>query len=1043
MTEAAYAPQLPAQRPVHDDCGDAPPTMETTAVATLQSDRSGMQSVQYVRANYGLRGEGQTVAVIDSGIAYDHYALGAGLGAKYRVVGGWDFAENDANPYDDAPAGFHGTHVAGIIGGNYRSFQGVAPAVDFVSLRVFDDAGSGSFQWVEQALQWVHAHRNAFEHPITTVNMSIGANWNAESTPGWSQIEDELRQLKADGIFISVAAGNGFAKNQAAGLSYPAASPSVVPVASVNADGLMSDFSQRSSRVMAAPGSNINSAVPDYFLGADGIPNDFYTASGTSMAAPYVAGAAVLVREAMQRSLFATAGQSALGNPRLDQDAILDKLRETADPVFDRITGTTYARINLGRAIDSILQPQTIELGTVSVWSGKVDTSGTAPAWYEFRADRSGLVTLESSDSSTTASSMQLVDGSGNEIGTHTMNANGDRIDADVVAGNTYRVAIRNAAADTQLKITNLVSVNGSRIEVAGTEGVDSVSIATGEVTTVTVVGTSYRFTGTTQWVISGGTGRDSLQISGTSANESLTIREDRLQFRGTNVDIVATDFESIQVQGNGGRDSANLIGTAANDVAEIRAGSARLDNTNLAWIVQGFQDVAIDAGTSGTDTATLFDSAGNNTLIMERRYSLLEGSGYRAYVSGFDQVDANASNGLDSVRFVDSTGNDQFQAGPGVGTMSGTGYQNTARGFAILSALSRSGGADTVRLTASNGDDTLERFSDRTRLAGPGFEITVSGFATISVDANQRGRDTAKLFDSPGNDTLIMEPAYSSLRGSGYYIYATGFEEVDAYSTGGNDTARLFDSTGNDQLRGTVGTTTFSGATFRNTARGFATVVAYARAGGHDTATLLDSAGNDAFVGNGRNRSAALNGTGYAINTWLFESVVVQASTGFDIATLVDSSGDDVYTAAPGTASMSGVGYAFSATGFDQCRGQSTFGGNDVARLFDSAGDDQLSARLALVEFAGKGFRNTASGFANVSVFASNGGYDTAQFESLRKEDYLSGRGRTAQTQRGREAVSVTNFDRILAAALDQELFSSDVTAVDYLFEQIGGRKI
>ena len=62
-----------------------------------------------VRNDYGFVGAGQTVAVIDSGIAYDHYALGGGLGANYRVVGGWDFAENDANPYDDGPAGAHGT----------------------------------------------------------------------------------------------------------------------------------------------------------------------------------------------------------------------------------------------------------------------------------------------------------------------------------------------------------------------------------------------------------------------------------------------------------------------------------------------------------------------------------------------------------------------------------------------------------------------------------------------------------------------------------------------------------------------------------------------------------------------------------------------------------------------------------------------------------------------------------------------------------------------------------------------------------------------
>ena len=52
-------------------------------------------------AEYGFDGSGQTVAVIDTGIAYDHAAFGGGFGEGSQVVGGYDFAENDANPYDD------------------------------------------------------------------------------------------------------------------------------------------------------------------------------------------------------------------------------------------------------------------------------------------------------------------------------------------------------------------------------------------------------------------------------------------------------------------------------------------------------------------------------------------------------------------------------------------------------------------------------------------------------------------------------------------------------------------------------------------------------------------------------------------------------------------------------------------------------------------------------------------------------------------------------------------------------------------------------
>ena len=85
-------------------------------VAPTLDSANDASGANYLFENYGFDGSGQTVAVIDSGIAYDHTALGGGFGANHRVVGGWDFAENDANPYDDGPAGFHGTHVAGIIG---------------------------------------------------------------------------------------------------------------------------------------------------------------------------------------------------------------------------------------------------------------------------------------------------------------------------------------------------------------------------------------------------------------------------------------------------------------------------------------------------------------------------------------------------------------------------------------------------------------------------------------------------------------------------------------------------------------------------------------------------------------------------------------------------------------------------------------------------------------------------------------------------------------------------------------------------------------
>ncbi len=70
----------------------------------------------------GTRGAGVTVAIIDTGIDYQHPMLGGGFGPGLKVVGGYDFV-NDDDPMDDAG---HGTHVAGIVAASARELLGVA-----------------------------------------------------------------------------------------------------------------------------------------------------------------------------------------------------------------------------------------------------------------------------------------------------------------------------------------------------------------------------------------------------------------------------------------------------------------------------------------------------------------------------------------------------------------------------------------------------------------------------------------------------------------------------------------------------------------------------------------------------------------------------------------------------------------------------------------------------------------------------------------------------------------------------------------------------
>jgi subtilisin family serine protease len=755
---------------------------------TSPAEGHGWQEVAYARSEFGLRGAGQTVVVIDSGIAYDHVALGSGFGAGTRVVGGWDFAENDANPYDDGPAGFHGTHVAGIIGSSDRRYSGVAPGVNLVGLRVFDDQGAGTFSYVEKALQWVHVHKSDFANPITTVNLSLGASWNSGSVPSWSTIEDELRTLNQDGIFVAVSAGNSFRTYGTPGLSYPAASQYVVPVASVDASGSLSAFSQRDSRVIAAPGERIVSTVPDYYLGTDGVSNDFSAASGTSMAAPYVSGASVLVREALAN----------LGRSGINQQTIYDILRNTANVIYDSATQANYRRLNLQRALDTIVgaddfgstaadaaklgalgQKLTVS-GTIgrlsdqdfftfiagqsgsvtmaltgrnislsSMPTGAVASSGNstfnvvagqsyivglgatggigkytlsveyvAPpgnpgtpvnppppsspsnwgivsfsrtddvrlasgdAWYQITATRSGLLTVETFFQHSGGDvNLEVYSGSRQLLGTSASSANLERVDISASAGSVYLIRARGTNADVDFRLTNLVTVRGSDVEVFATTGNDAFQWTAGTATqTYSINGVSYTAAAGGRTSFHGGGGDDSILLVGGAAAESLIARPGSVRFSSPTSIATADSVEAIRVVGDS-RDAAYLYDSAGNDIFEAGATSATL-----------------------------------------------RGTGHSASVEGFRVVTAYATAGHDAASFQDSTGHDNFSAGPPLAWMRGSGYANFAHSFDAVTAYAMASGQNSSSL------------SGNTRiLTSSASSIAAEGFETASVSGNRR----------------------------------------------------------------------------------------------------------------------------------------------------------------------------------------------------------------------------------------------------------------------------------------------------------------
>lgn len=952
---------------------------------TSLADAHHLTGLDRAFAEYGLTGQGQTVAIIDTGIAYDHPALGGGLGGGHRVVGGWDFTENDANPYDDGPYGSHGTHVAGIVGSSDATYRGVAPGVDLVSLRVFDDAGEGSFAWVEKALDWVHDHRNSFRNPITAVNLSIGTTWNSTEVPGWSHLEDEFAQLEKDGIFTAVAAGNAFQQYHERGLSYPAASSHVVPVSSLDDDGTLSSFSQRQDRAIAAPGRTIMSTVPDYRGNQNGRADDFVSYSGTSMASPYVAGASVLLREAL-----------ALNGKTTNQDGIERLMRSTADTVYDPETGGHYLKLNLARALDAAVPDDeygsspaaAFRLGTVSVAASRTGVINALDDedFFTFTAGASGAVTVSAEASGELRPTWELAGGGGSEAG--------GNFSFNVIAGRTYTLGLGTGAGlgryDLNLRVTasaaqtdwgtvdfaslagqnvsggrHLFGVTAARTGTLSIEALfDStagnidlnlydragqllassrrggdyerldVQAAKGETFTLDVSGANrdVDFRVANLLSVSGGTAT----VNGTSGGDRFEVwGGDTLRVRVNDVDYrLGADVDTVAVKGRSGGDCGWLYGGADDDAASLRPGSAELAGDGYRIQTSSVETLTVQGG-GGDNTARIYDSTGNDTLTANPARVEFRGSDFSNAAKGFQQVQAVSSAGVDKATLAGSGGNDFAVASPDEARLYGSAFDVRVDDFAAVT-LAAGGGFDQARLYDSAGDDWLIARPDQTRLKGTGFDLRANGFDRSLVYASA-GLDRAALYDSDGNDTFSAQPDESRLTGPGYDVTASRFEEVDAHAGAGTDQAALFDSAGNDVL----------------------------------TASPTD---------------AQLAGPGFRFTVYGFDRVQAQAGDGFDRAVLYDSSGADTLTVAAAGLTLVGDGYSLAANRFDRTETTSS-GGLDRASFYDSAADDLFVGDGGLARIETAAYRHESRGFDQVWAYSFEGGHDSAEVDTV---DYV-----------------------------------------------------
>ncbi|TMC60369.1 MAG: peptidase S8 [Chloroflexi bacterium] len=168
---------------------------------------AALQSIyaQLVRAPdvwaQGNTGQGVGVAVVDSGVLpVDDLQL-----PNSRLVATVDIVSGGTTPSD--PGG-HGTHVAGIVGGNGTAtagaWKGIAPSANIINVRVIDGNGNTNLSTVVRGIQWVVANRRAYN--IKVMNLSLGG----ASTQSYrtDPLDSAVEMAWASGIFVVVAAGN-------------------------------------------------------------------------------------------------------------------------------------------------------------------------------------------------------------------------------------------------------------------------------------------------------------------------------------------------------------------------------------------------------------------------------------------------------------------------------------------------------------------------------------------------------------------------------------------------------------------------------------------------------------------------------------------------------------------------------------------------------------------------------------------------------------------------------------------------------------------
>ncbi len=345
----------------HGDCkADSVPGYEDNSNDFYYSTVAGADNLH----RHGVRGQGVTVAVLDSGLWEQEY-LANDTSGQNRVLARYDAISD--SPVDEAfDESGHGTHLTSVLAHSGRtmhggqptgSFKGIAPDSRLVVVKAFNVEGQGEMLDIVRGVQWVVDHRE--KYGIRVLNLSFA------SRPRWPYWLDPINQAVmrawAEGIVVVAAAGNEGPEPMSVGS--PGNLPYIITVGATTdswtpadrGDDYIPDFSSRGPTPEAhikpdivAPGGHITGIIrpnssltrehPNYMLSTGE-----FVMTGSSQAAALVSGLSALLLQLQ---------------PELTPDQIKCKLTSSAEPAINADGLLAYSpfeqgsgQVNIVRAI--------------------------------------------------------------------------------------------------------------------------------------------------------------------------------------------------------------------------------------------------------------------------------------------------------------------------------------------------------------------------------------------------------------------------------------------------------------------------------------------------------------------------------------------------------------------------------------------------------------------------------------------------------------------------------------------------------------------